>query len=142
MRNAAPPAPTEFHSKCECGALHITVRGTPTHIHGCTCTLCQRRSGSVMALSAWFDEADTTINGDYIRYYYAGTQDDRLMAGFCPICGGGRFFRTGTYLPGHIAIAVGNFADPAFPAPDHIHWWPNRPAWLGAPLGPTPLNGN
>ncbi len=95
-----------------------------------------------MRLSAWFLESDTEINGRYTRFYYAGVQDDAVMAGFCPTCGGGRFFRSGDYLRGHIGIAVGNFADPAYLTPDHIHWWPNRPRWLGDLAGPTPLDGN
>lgn len=95
-----------------------------------------------MALSAWFLESDVQIKGDYTRYYYTGAPDDALMAGFCPLCGGGKFFRTGDYLRGHVGIAVGNFADPTYLRPDHIHWWPNRPDWLGAPIGPTPLDGN
>ncbi len=129
-------------SACECGALRLTVRGPAAHVHGCACTQCQRRSGNVMTLSAWFLQSDVQIDGDYIRNYYAGAQDDSLMAGFCPICGGGRFFRTGDYFRGHIAIAVGNFAESAYLMPDHMHWWPDRMPWQGDLHGPTPLNGN
>lgn len=95
-----------------------------------------------MTLSVWFPEACVTIEGAYHTYFYTGAADPQRMAGFCPICGGGRFFRSGDYLPDSIGIRVGNFADPDFPAPDHIHWWPDRPRWLGAPVGPILLQGN
>lgn len=131
------------HSLCESGALRLTVRGDPVHVHACTCTRRQRASGSAMTTSAWLPETAVTIEGDYITWHCTETADPALMAGFCRTCGTGRFFRTGAYLPGTIGIATGNFADPAFPdpafpAPDHIHWWPDRPHWLGPPNGPPP----
>lgn len=135
------PVPNRL-SACECGQLTLTVTGDPVHRHACTCTKCQRSSGSAFSLSAWFPEAAVVISGSFTTYYFTGTPDPDLMAGFCPQCGGGKFFRTGEYLKGCIGIAVGNFADPDFPAPEHIHWWPNRPHWLGTPDGPDLLAGN
>lgn len=133
---------TERVASCECGGLRLRVRVAPVHVHGCTCTKCQRASGSVMTLSAWFPEEGVAIEGPHAIWHYTAAQDPALMAGFCPTCGTGRFFRTGDYLRGCIGIAVGNFADPGFAAPDHIHWWPDRPHWLGPPAGPALLEGN
>lgn len=129
-------------SSCECGALRLLVTGSPVHVHGCTCTRCQRGSGSVMRVSAWFPDTDVRIEGPFTTWFYRDNGDPAMTACFCPTCGGGRFFRTGDYLKGCIGIAVGNFADPGFQAPDHIHWWPDRPHWLGNPVGPTLLEGN
>ena len=134
--------PPDRLASCECGALRLHVTAAPVHVHGCTCTRCQRSTGSVMKLSAWFPEDSVRVDGAFTTWRYAGTDDPDLTACFCPTCGGGRFFRSGDYLRGTIGIAVGAFADPAFPAPDHIHWWPDRPRWLGTPLGPTLLEGN
>ena len=94
-----------------------------------------------MKLSAWFPEDGVRITGPFTTWDHGSGNLD-LVTCFCPTCGGGRFFRTGDYLKGCIGIAVGGFADPAFPAPDHIHWWPDRPHWLGTPAGPTLLEGN
>lgn len=134
--------PSNRTASCECGALRLYVSVDPVHVHGCTCTRCQRSTGSVMKFSAWFPETGVRVEGPFTTWHSADTDDPALTACFCPTCGGGRFFRTGTYLSGCIGIAVGHFADPAFPAPDHIHWWPDRPHWLGPPLGPTLLEGN
>ncbi len=62
------------------------------------------------------------------------------MAGFCPTCGGGKFFRTGDYLSDCIGISAGR-SDPAFLAPENIHCWPDRPQWMGPPVGPHLLEG-
>jgi hypothetical protein len=77
-----------------------------------------------------------------VTYHFSQPEDPRLMAGFCPTCGGGKFFRTGDYLGDCIGISAGSFADPAFLAPDHIHWWPDRPQWMGPAVGPHLLEGN
>jgi hypothetical protein len=37
-------------------------------------------------------------------------------------------------FPGHIAVAVGSFADPAFPAPTYSGWEAKRHRWV-EPLG-------
>ncbi len=137
----ATPGPDRI-ATCECGALTLRVTVQPVHIHGCTCTKCQRSSGSVMSLSAWFPESGVTIDGPYTSWFFTKTPDPALVSCFCPTCGGGRFFRTGDYLRGTIGIPVGSFADPDFPPPDHIHWWPDRPRWLSAPHGPDLLEGN
>ena len=129
-------------ARCECGALQITVTAEPRHVHACTCTKCQRSSGSALSWSAWFPEAAVTIQGAYLTYHFSDPVDPRQMTGFCATCGGGKFFRTGDYLSDCIGISAGSFAAPDFLHPDHIHWWPDRPTWMGTPDGPHVLHGN
>jgi hypothetical protein len=83
-----------------------------------------------------------TNEGAYLTYHFSEPVDPLQMAGFCANCGGGKFFRTRDYLSDCIGISVGSFASPDFLAPDHIHWWPDRPTWLGAPQGLHLLDGN
>jgi hypothetical protein len=118
---------TVRHAACECGQLAITVTGEPEHVHTCTCTRCQRSSGSAMTCSAWFPERNVTVRGTTASWQPQGPQGEKV---FCPVCGGGGYFRTGGYLPHCVGIRVGTFADPDFPPPTHIHWWANRPRWL------------
>jgi hypothetical protein len=115
------------HATCECGQLRITVTGEPEHVHACTCTKCQRRSGSVMTFSAWFPEGHVTVHGQTASWQPHGPGAEKV---FCPVCGGGGYVRTGPYLPHCVAIRVGTFADPDFPPPTHVHWWASRPRWL------------
>ena len=119
--------------RCDCGSLRFTVRGEPVHSHACTCTECQRSTGSVMSHSAWFPEAAVTIEGDYTVHHHRGSEHPDRYRCFCPTCGTGRFFRSGASFPDAIGFAVGSFADPAFPPPAFVLYWDDRPAWLGRP---------
>jgi hypothetical protein len=120
----------ERTAACPCRALTITVAGDPLVVNGCTCTDCQRASGSVMTVSAWFaDEQIVRIVGDYARWRPDGPPEDDDFAAFCPTCGGGGFFKHPAQ-PGATGIRIGTFADPTFPKPKHIVWWSDRPYWL------------
>ncbi|WP_245485388.1 GFA family protein [Rhizobium leguminosarum] len=101
------------------------------HNHVCTCTRCQRASGGALAHNVWFREENVRIvSGEYSVWYPQGETTPDVMKAFCRICGGGGFSKSGTYFPGTVIIAGGTFAHPSFPAPDHVHWWDNRPHWI------------
>ncbi|WP_081593552.1 GFA family protein [Rhizobium mesoamericanum] len=132
-----------YHSKCPCGALCLEVTGEPVHNHVCTCTRCQRESGGVLRHNAWFREEDVRLaSGRYSVWYPQGESSPDIMKAFCPICGGGGFSRSGTYLPGAVVIAAGTFASSSFPAPDHVHWWSDRPHWIDLSVGIERCPGN
>ena len=128
-----PTEPTFRTAQCDCGQLRFAVRGDPVHVHACTCTQCQRSSGAVMSYSAWFPEDAVQITGDYTVHHHCGPDVLDRYRGFCPLCGTGRFFRSGASFPDTIAITAGTFAQPDFPVPDFILYWADRPAWIGAP---------
>ncbi|MBY2910730.1 GFA family protein [Rhizobium leguminosarum] len=120
-----------FHAQCTCGALALEVDGDPVHNHVCTCTRCQRASGSALSHNVWFREENVRIiSGEYSVWFPQGETTPEVMKAFCGVCGGGGFSKSGTYFPGTVVIAGGTFADPSFPVPDHVHWWDNRPHWL------------
>jgi len=48
---------------------------------------------------------------------------------FCPICGSTVYWEAEAF-PGHIAVAVGSFVDPAFPAPTYSGWEAKRHHWV------------
>jgi hypothetical protein len=125
---------------CQCGTLRLTVAGAPVHHHACTCTRCQRRSGSALTVTAWYPRDQMlAIRGETHMWRTGGEGTETYR---CAICGGGGYFLSGEYLPHCIAIRAGYFADPDYPSPQHIHWWPKRPRWLKAPVGADLLNGN
>jgi len=45
-----------------------------------------------------------------------GRKRNALTFRFCPVCGSTVYW-TGEGFPGYVAVAIGAFADPAFPAP-------------------------
>lgn len=125
---------------CECGQLTLTLSGDPVHHHACTCTRCQRASGSVMTVTAWFPKSQiVSMTGETMTWQPGGAGTEVYR---CKRCGGGGYFLTGDYLPDCIGINVGHLADPHFGVPDHVHWWPDRPRWLGTPDGVELLDGN
>ncbi len=90
-----------------------------------------------MSHSAWFPEGAVEIEGEYTTHYHCGPEQPERYRGFCPICGTGRFFRSGPSFPNTIAFTAGTFADPDFPAPKFILYWDSRPKWLVEPDGVT-----
>jgi hypothetical protein len=51
---------------------------------------------------------------------------------FCPDCGATVFYTTED-TPGVVAVPVGAFADPSFPAPTISVWEERRHSWLRLP---------
>ena len=120
-------------ASCACGALQLTVSAPPLDCHACACTLCQRASGSVMTVSAYFDAAAVTVTGPWARFHHKGHDREDRWRAFCPSCGGTVFFKPDA-RPGVVAVPAGGFADPEFPVPDFLIHWADRPRWIGTPL--------
>jgi hypothetical protein len=51
---------------------------------------------------------------------------------FCPICGSTVYWENEAF-PGIVAVAIGNFADPNFPAPTVAVWEESRHPWISLP---------
>ena len=117
---------------CSCGQLHLEVTGEPVRISICHCLACQRRTGSAFGIQARFPAERVQISGratEYVRISDAG--EERVFS-FCPECGATVFYRSEN-RPGLIAVPVGAFADPAFPAPTVSVYESRRHAWVGLP---------
>jgi hypothetical protein len=124
-------------AKCACGRLEVCVRGEPEHVMACHCDFCLKRTGGAYPLAAWFGRDQVlTIDGD--TNVYNGLEIDGVGAAggdfgisyhFCSTCGSTVYW-TFDDNPDLYVIAVGNFADPDFPAPTD-HFFPElRPTWL------------
>jgi hypothetical protein len=51
---------------------------------------------------------------------------------FCPTCGSTVFWENAGF-PGLVSVAIGNFADPSFPAPTLAVWEESRHQWVTLP---------
>ncbi len=117
---------------CSCGQLTATVDGEPVRISVCHCLACQRRSGSVFAAQARFARADVTFSGEGREFVRVGDEGGGATFTFCPACGVTVHY-TSIGQPQWVAIPVGVFADPAFPAPgvsvyeERMHGWVRMP---------------
>lgn len=114
---------------CSCGQLRARVRGAPVRISVCHCLDCQRRSGSAFAAQARFPEADVHITGRRTTYTRTGDEGRWARFDFCPDCGATVAYRIEA-MPGLVAIPLGAFADPGFPAPTVSVYEERRHAWV------------
>jgi hypothetical protein len=120
-------------ASCSCGQLRIQVEGEPEGVGICNCLACQRRTGSAFAALASFS-APFKVFGTATEYVRIGDQGARFTFRFCPVCGTSVFHSE----EGHddsVAVAVGAFADPTFPAPQVSVYDCRRHPWVQLPPG-------
>jgi hypothetical protein len=119
-------------ASCSCGALRIRVRGDPVRVSICHCLACQRRTGSAFGVQARFPVGDVQIAGESHRYVRTGDSGGRCTFHFCPQCGSTVFYLLDG-MPEVVAVPVGAFADPDFPAPRFSVYEARRHGWVGLP---------
>lgn len=119
-------------ASCSCGQLTAVTTAEPIRVSACHCFACQRRTGGVFASQARFPAASVTLSGLSTQYVRVGDSGGRATFHFCPACGSTVYYT----LEGRedaIAIPVGAFADPGFPAPsfsvheERMHAWVRMP---------------
>lgn len=103
-------------AECGCGALKVEVAGEPAAVVACHCVDCQRRTGSVLGVGAYFHADQVTIKGDSRAYTRMSDAGNPFTTHFCPTCGTSLYWIAGN-KPDAVGVAVGGFADPKFPPP-------------------------
>lgn len=117
---------------CNCGALRAEVEGAPDAVVACHCTDCQRRTGSVLGVGAYYPKDRVKITGESREFVRGTASGGRFHQHFCTTCGTTLFWTVAS-KPGSIGIAVGGFADPSFAPPERSVWEQTHHAWLGLP---------
>jgi hypothetical protein len=120
-------------ASCSCGQLRIEIEGNPRGVGICNCLACQRRTGSVFAALASFS-GPYKVYGHATEYARVGDQGARFIFRFCPVCGT-NVFHTEDGDNESVSVAVGAFADPAFPAPQVSVYDSRRHSWVQLPPG-------
>jgi hypothetical protein len=123
---------TSRRAECSCGQLNATVEGDPIRISMCHCLACQRRTGSIFGAQARFPRANVATFGRSTTYLRVGDSGGKVTFHFCPDCGATVYWLL-DQAPDAIAIPVGAFADPTFPAPKISVYEERRHAWAGIP---------
>ena len=119
-------------ASCSCGQLRVQVEGEP-RVGVCHCLACQRRTGSAFAALARFP-APFQVFGTATEYARVGDQGARFIFRFCPVCGT-TVFHTEEGDEASVSVAVGAFADPAFPPPEVSVYDIRRHPWVQLPPG-------
>jgi hypothetical protein len=110
---------------CSCGQLQLTIEGEPSRVSMCHCLECQRRTGAVISNRARFRREQVTFAGKTTAWMRTAESGNALTFHFCPTCGSTVYWE-GEGFPGYVAVAIGNFADPNFPAPAIAVWEESR----------------
>ena len=113
---------------CGCGNVRVACAGEPTRISMCHCLACQRRTGAPFGVQAWFESHQCNITGTSTAYTRAVEDGNSVTFQFCPRCGSTVYWKLST-RPDYIAVALGMFADPDFPAPRVSVWERRRHPW-------------
>lgn len=124
---------TTRHAACSCGQLHLATEGEPIRISICHCLACQRRTGSAFGVQARFPRDQVRFEGRSTQYVRTADSGNRITFHFCPDCGSTVYYQL-EQVPDAIAVPVGAFADPAFPAPTISVYEARRHAWAGIPV--------
>ena len=98
----------------------------------CHCLACQKRSGSIFAVTARWPAERVTIEGRAHEYVRVGDAGSSATFRFCPTCAVTVYFDSDA-IPGMISVPVGVFADPTFPPPQVFVYGDRRHPWAVMP---------
>jgi hypothetical protein len=123
------PESTERTATCSCGAVRVVTRGEPAAVVICHCLACQRRTGSVLGVGAYFRQENVAVHGETREFVRPTDAGNQFVTHFCPVCGTSLHWHSGKN-PGLVGVAVGAFGDPSFPTPVRSVWEQSRHAWV------------
>ena len=108
--------------------------GEPAAVSLCHCLDCQRRTGSLFGIGAFFAKEQVTVaQGSPIQFRRGSDSGSAVTAHFCGVCGSTVWWEP-ERLPSMVGVAVGAFADPDFPAPVQATWDVRQHRWLRLPV--------
>ncbi|MGD9478665.1 GFA family protein [Shinella sp. G-2] len=116
-------------ASCVCGSLRVTCSGEPSKISLCHCLACQRRTGSSYGVAAFFARHDVRVEGSSTCYSRQSDKGFPVDFHFCPECGSTVYWEP-QRMPDLIAVGIGSFADPSFPAPTQTVYGEYRHTWV------------
>ena len=114
---------------CCCGALRVEVSADPDAVVACHCGECQRRTGSVFGVGAYFKKDHVLAEGPYETYVRDAPEGRKVRNHFCPACGTTVFWEA-DLRPDHVGVAVGAFGDSRFPRPARSVWEESKHEWV------------
>ena len=103
-------------AQCRCGALKLKLKEPPKLTVACHCFACQRRTGSLFGVGAFYAIDTVETSGAATEFVQVGDSGRRVRSYFCPTCGSTVYWKPDA-LPSMIGVAVGALAAPDFPAP-------------------------
>jgi hypothetical protein len=114
---------------CVCEQLTVSCSGDPAQVSLCHCLACQRRTGSTYRIAAFYPRKNVRVADDATAYTRQSDSGYPVTFYFCPNCGSTVYWSPDR-KPDIVAVAVGAFADPAFPAPSQASYAEYRHSWV------------
>lgn len=124
--------PLKRLASCSCTQLQASCTGEPVRISMCHCLECQKRTGSAFGIQARFPKDNVTLTGTAKSFTRTGDSGGKITFFFCPDCGSTVYYEIEA-IKDFVAIAIGNFADPQFPAPKFSVYESRRHPWTEMP---------
>ncbi len=128
---------TDVHvGGCVCDALRYRTVGAPRRVSACACRWCQKRTGSALGISVYFDKHAVSFTRGKLKSYRLVSDAGRwIESAFCPNCGTTVGW-TLEFLPDFQGIAGGTFDEPAFwYRLERFVYARSKPDWLAIPDG-------
>lgn len=120
-------------AKCSCENLQVELTGNPLFVVACSCLNCQKRTGSVFGVSAYFESDQIVkVTGESKPYTDWSEEGRTLTRRFCPTCGTTVYWEA-EFKPDAVGVAVGCFTDPKFPEPVSSVWNRSKHDWVSFP---------
>lgn len=116
-------------AQCSCGSVRIVATGEPDAVVACHCLECQRRTGSVFGVGAYFSPDKIKITGQTQPFSRPTESGEIFTSNFCPKCGTSVFWKIEQETE-RVGVAVGAFGDPSFPHPDRSVWEQSKHPWV------------
>jgi hypothetical protein len=123
---------TQRLASCTCKKLQVRCEADPVRVSMCHCDDCQRRTGSIFSIAAFFPREAVSVEGLSKTFTRGSFSGKTITFHFCPGCGSTVFWEP-ERMPELIGVAVGAFADPSFPMPEQSVWTKDKHHWLELP---------
>ena len=105
--------------------LHVSLSGVPASYWPASSN------------QARFRPEQVTFTGKATTWSRTAQSGNVVTFNFCPTCGSTVYWESESF-PGYVIVAIGNFADPNFPAPTVSVWEESRHPWVSLPPDTPP----
>ena len=116
-------------ASCSCGSLRVTAEGEPQAVVACHCVECQRRTGSVFGVGAYYPIEQLSMSGESQLLFAPDRRGPPVHHALLSALRNVAALGFGQE-PGLVGIAVGAFADASFPPPVRSVWERSKHDWV------------
>ena len=118
-----------MRASCHCGQLRVTVPGPTKAVVACHCKDCQKRSGALFGVAAYYPHGEIEIEGAAKRFSRPTAAGGVFEQRFCTECGVTVLMK-GAKNPDVTGIPIGLFDDAHDMQAVRSVWEDRKHAWV------------